>query len=425
MTPGAAGQALTVVHDATCLACGCLCDDIIAHVDQNQDRIVASENTCERGASWFAVRPRGRGNPLAAIQGRDASSAAAVARAATILERARCPIVLGLEDLTLEGQAAAVALADRVGASIDAEGAAAIHALQRVGHIGATWGEVRHRADAVLYWFANPVETHPRHWDRFIAPPGRFLPEGRAGRRILVADSAATATSRRADAFLQIHPDRAVAALWCLRALSLGIELDAARVLETTGVQFDLLRDWSAPLRTARHVAVISGASSAEVEEALARFVLDGSKSRRFVACGLGNPGNPSGAMAVLAWQTGFPNAVDFARGYPRFLPDEAAGANRLERGEADAAVVLGACHGRLSERAFATLERTPRIVITPDATAPGRVADVALSAADIGIETLGTVVRSDGVPLPLRVLIEARRPTHAEWINVICDMLT
>lgn len=412
------------VHDATCLACGCLCDDIVVNVDQ--ERIVGSENACERGKNWLSSGLRGRVNPLAMIQGRDVPRTDAVARAAELLDRARCPIVLGVEGLTLEGQKAAVALADRIGATIDTAGAAAMHALQRVGHVGATWGEIRHRADVVLYWFADPVTTHPRHWERFISPAGRFLPGGRGDRRILVADSAPTATSGRADAFMEIQADRAVAVLWCLRALGLGIGLDDARVFETTGIPLDCLRGWSGPLLAARYAAVISGASMGRsAEEALARFVRDVAGKRRLVACGLGAPGNPAGALAALAWQTGFPNAVDFTRGFPRYLPGEATIEHRLERGEADVAVVLDDCTEGLSQRAREGLERVARISIGPDATFPGRSDDVALAAAEVGFETPGTVVRSDGVPLPLRPLTTTQRPTHTEWIKAVCDVLT
>src|SRR5213596_2795645 len=52
--------------------------------------------------------------------------------------------------------------------------------------------------------------------------------------------------------------------------------------------------------------------------------------------------GNRSGADAVLTWQTGFPFAVDFARGYPSYQP-QAGAAALLGAGEVDAALVIGA----------------------------------------------------------------------------------
>ena len=37
---------------------------------------------------------------------------------------------------------------------------------QLVGKVTCTLGEVRNRADLVIYWGTNPVETHPRHLTR-------------------------------------------------------------------------------------------------------------------------------------------------------------------------------------------------------------------------------------------------------------------
>ncbi len=38
----------------------------------------------------------------------------------------------------------------------------------------------------------------------------------------------------------------------------------------------------------------------------------------------------------VLAWQTGYPFSVNFARGYPRYNPGEFSAQDMLERGDVD-----------------------------------------------------------------------------------------
>ena len=103
-------------------------------------------------------------------------------------------------------------------------------AVARVGRVSATLGEVKNRADVVVFWGVDPVVTHPRHAERYsVDPPGRFVPEGRAGRTVIVADSRRTATAARADIFLPVDPDRAFETLWALRALVRGVDLDPAR----------------------------------------------------------------------------------------------------------------------------------------------------------------------------------------------------
>ena len=55
----------------------------------------------------------------------------------------------------------------------------------------------------------------------------------------------------------------------------------------------------------------------------------------------LGSRGNIAGAENVLTWQTGYPWAVNLARGYPRFNPGEYSTVQILDRGEPDAALII------------------------------------------------------------------------------------
>ena len=42
---------VTIVKNATCTFCGCVCDDIELHAEG--DRIVKSKNACSLGDAWF------------------------------------------------------------------------------------------------------------------------------------------------------------------------------------------------------------------------------------------------------------------------------------------------------------------------------------------------------------------------------------
>src|SRR6202035_5358119 len=102
---------------------------------------------------------------------------------------------------------AAVSLAEQIGATIDTTAslchAPSVMAMQDVGEVSCTLGEVRNRADLVIFWGANPVESHPRHFERYsLLPRGRFIPGGRAERTLVVADVKPTATTDAADLFL-------------------------------------------------------------------------------------------------------------------------------------------------------------------------------------------------------------------------------
>ena len=116
---------------------------------------MAAEHACPIGSAWF-LADHGRGDrPPAAIEGRPVSASEAFDRAVEILAGARSPLVLGLARASMEGQAVAVAIADRIGAAIDPSGSADSlprwRAVQRVGMVSATLGEVKNRADVVVF----------------------------------------------------------------------------------------------------------------------------------------------------------------------------------------------------------------------------------------------------------------------------------
>ena len=158
-----------IIEDATCTFCGCLCDDIELTVANGQ--ISKAKNACVLGKCWLLTHHR-QDRPLALIDGRAASLEQAIDRTAHILSSARCPIVYGLSDTTCEAQQAAVALADRIGACIDTTAsvchAPSTMALQNVGEVTCSLGEVKNRADLVIFWGSDPVESHPRHWGRLL-----------------------------------------------------------------------------------------------------------------------------------------------------------------------------------------------------------------------------------------------------------------
>src|SRR5438034_1441754 len=97
----------------------------------------------------------------------------------------------------------------------------------------------------------------------------------------------------------------------------------------------------------ARYVAIVTdgepGTTSADPARAEALVTLSQTLNAptRCALSTLRGGGNRSGADAVLTWQTGFPFAVDFARGYPSYQP-QAGAATLLGGGNVDAALVVG-----------------------------------------------------------------------------------
>ena len=108
---------LTVVQNATCTFCGCVCDDIELHA--NSERIVEAKRACILGDAWFKNHTAERLYPDALIDGKPATLDDAVEAAADYLHDADLPLVYGLSNVTCEAQREAVALAELVGGIID------------------------------------------------------------------------------------------------------------------------------------------------------------------------------------------------------------------------------------------------------------------------------------------------------------------
>ncbi len=305
------------IEPVTCLVCGCLCDDIA--VVKHGENITAAGNACELGREWLlrdrSHEPR---KPAAVIKGEPAEAAEAVELAARMLMKANAPIILGLGRSTNETVAAALELADRIGAVVEPgdsrSSAPRMLAFQRVGRVSATLGEVKNRADVVVFWGADPVLSHPRHWERYsVEPRGRFIPEGRAGRTVIVVDQERTATAEQADLFVKIDASHQFEVLWVLRALVRGVALDMTRVQEIAGADLPrLLQELGERLMAARYGAFFHGPlitqgtmseAAATLETAYA-LVRDLNRQARFVILDMGEPGNSQGGEAVLTWQT-------------------------------------------------------------------------------------------------------------------------
>jgi formylmethanofuran dehydrogenase subunit B len=389
------------VADATCAGCGCACDDIEATVADG--RLIVTR-TCELGDAWFAERAAG---PIASIEGRDASVDEAADAAAAILTQARAPLVYGLGQTSCEAQRQAVALADAVGAIVDpGGGSGAGLAYQAIGSSTATFGEIRDRAELVVGWRADPAVTNPRLLGRL-----RLDRAARGSRTLVVVDDRRTATAEEADAFVELDIAQDFEALWALRALVGRAPLDRDRA---GNLPIEALEALAERLLGAEHVALLYGdrvAGDEGIALALLSLVRDLSRERHTVSLGLRREGNARGAEDVLAWQTGFPAAVSFARGYPRANPGELSAAVLLERGEVDAALVVASDPlAHLPAPAAQRLRELPTVVVDARATATAKAARVAFATAADGIEVAGTVHRMDGVPIPLRAPLAGER---------------
>lgn len=410
-----------IVKDATCTFCGCVCDDIDLKVEGTH--IVEAKRACVLGTSWF-LNHDVDDRPSCHIEGRPASVEQGIERAAQILAQARYPLIYGLSDTTSESQRVAVGIADWIGSNVDTT-TSVCHgpsgmAFQGVGEVTCSLGEVRNRADMVIFWGSNPAESHPRHFTKYsLMPKGMFVPNGRKDRTCVIVDVRRTKSAKAADIFVQIKPRRDFEGLWTLRALAQGLELDPQMVEEDTGVALSVWQDLMDRMKQARFGVIFFGMGLTMTRgkhansEALLALTRDMNRYTRFVCKPNRGHGNVTGADNVVAWRTGYPFGVNLARGYPRFNPGEYTASDVLARKEADAAMIIASDPmANFSQPARDHLASIPYIAFDPKETPTTRQATVAFTVATYGINVPGTVYRMDDVPIPLRPAFESPHPS-------------
>jgi formylmethanofuran dehydrogenase subunit B len=416
-----------VVENFACTGCGCVCDDLRLTI--SGDRIVQAERACVLAEPWLLGQSRDL-PPAAEMEGQAVSPKEAIARAARILRQARYPLIYGLSRSSTEGQSAAVALAESLGATIDTAAslchAPSVIAQQQVGKVTGTLGEVRNRADLVIFWGSDPITTHPRHWERYsVDPIGRSVPAGRHDRFVVVADTTRTATAEAADLFIPIESGRHFEALFVLRAMVNGSLPEA---VDGAGAPASLLAGLARRMKSSRCGVIFFGVGLARGEsghcnvQALLELVTDlNGSGRRWYAMRMRVQGNVVGADSVLLWQTGYPFAVNMARGYPRYNPGEFSVQRLLERCEADACLLVGSeTLDWLSQQAMAHLRQIPTVVLDPPGVESAVTPTVRFRTAIPGIHLAGTAYRMDGVPVPLRAVLPARYPSDEEVLSEI-----
>ncbi|MEC9091656.1 MAG: formylmethanofuran dehydrogenase subunit B [Planctomycetota bacterium] len=420
---------LKIVEDATCTFCGCVCDDIQLTVEGHT--IKKAKKACVLGTSWFLNHEIEDRAPCY-IQGQPAELDEGIRQAAKILHTAKYPLVYGLSDTTVESQRVAVGIADWIGANLDTT-TSVCHgpsgmAFQGVGESTCSLGEVKNRADLVMFWGSNPAESHPRHFTKYsLMPKGLFVPNGRKDRTCVIVDVRKTKSAKAADLFVQIKPRKDFEALWTLRALANDIELDPEQVERETGNPLSLWQDLMDRMKSCRYGVIFFGMGLTMTRgkhansEGILSLTRDMNRHTRFACKPNRGHGNVTGADNVVSWRTGYPFAVNLGRGYPRFNPGEYTASDVLARGEADAALVIASDPmANFSQPAREHLKSIPLVALDPKDTPTTRAAAVSFTVATYGINVPGTVYRMDDVPIPLRPAFDSPLPSDLKILQGI-----
>lgn len=424
------------------------------------------KNACAVGAAKFLNYSKHRRvKPLKRKNGElvDVSLDEAIQKSAEILLDAEYPILYGWSSTSCEAIRAGLELAEEVGGVIDNTATIchgpSVLAIQDVGLPGCTLGQLRHRADVVIYWGSNPWSAHPRHIERYTAfSEGRFQASTwrryflrlsansvkkkalraanlllmrdvsvppvidrripytltREERKLIVIDVRRTRTAEIADYFIQVEPNKDYELLQAFRALIRDKELE---VNEVAGVPVETLEEVADVMVGCKLGILFFGVGLTMSEgkvrniDAAISLTRDLNLRTKFLIMPMRGHFNVTGANTVFTWQSGYPYAVDYSHGYPRYNPGETSVIDILCRGESDAGLVIASDPvATFPSEAVQNLVKNPLIVIDPQVSPTSLMADVVFPSTFVGIETEGTAYRMDHVPLPLKKVVNPQK---------------
>lgn len=421
------------VTDVLCPLCGCVCDDIELKIQKN--RIVSCQNGCLLCNAKFLAKNR-LISPIKKTGSRweKTSYEEAIDYTADVLVKAERPLLFGWSGTHGEAQCIGVSIAELIGGVIDNCSSEchgpSIMAIQEVGHPGCTLGQIRNRADVIIYWGSNPIASHPRHMSRYSTyADGFFLENSFRNRTVIVFDVRKTETAKVADEFVRIRSGGDYAVFSALRAI---IQRKVDVIPDTVaGVKKEELVRIAGIMLRAKFGTFFTGIGLTQsrgkyknVRNAI-ELVDELNRHTKYTLTPMRGHWNVYGTNQTFTYMTGYPYAVDFAHGVAYYNPGETSAIDMLYRKEVDACIIIGSDPGAHFPRACNEhLATIPTIVIDPFPIMSTAVATMHIPVAMTGVDAEGTAYRMDAVPLWMKKVMEPTQPDDAEILKRIYDAI-
>jgi formylmethanofuran dehydrogenase subunit B len=428
--PGAEQGEKVVLH-AACPLCGCLCDDLELHVkdgvvtDVVNGCILCTGKFCSKGRMVTPIERQGD-------KWVETDFDDAIKKVAKMFVDAKRALFYGWSGTSTEAMHVGLEIAEEVGAVMDNCSSEChgptIMAVQEVGHPGCTLGQIKNRADVIVYWGCNPIAAHPRHLSRYSTfSTGAFREEGRGNRTVIVVDIRESETAKLADVFVQVKPGGDFALFNALRACVRG-ERDV--IPETVaGVERNVIFKLADILLSAKFGSFFTGIGLTQSRgkyknvRAGIELVDELNRHTKYTLTPLRGHWNVDGTNQMFSLAAGYPYAVDYSRGIVHYNPGETSGVDILANHEADAVLIIGTDLGaHFPRETVAHLANINTVVLDPFISLSTAVAKVHIPVASVGIDAEGTAYRLDGVPIHVKKAFETDMPSDEVILTKILE---
>ena len=404
---------MTTIKQSICTGCPLLCDDVTFKIDATT---ISSDVDCSVAQSWIADA-----NQFLAAAPKASVDRLAIAKSVgEKLKSANAPMIVGLNHLTTEAQQQAWRIADAVGATIDVtlskSNRASIYSMQRQGKITATLGEIANRSDLIVFWFCDPVTTHPRLLHRLTQSPSSCK------KHIVVVGDPNTATASVANEVFAVGHEEASDLIREVR-LAISPKHDSPKSITSNATQLAEL------LRSCHYGSWICGHTDlpAELDDVTLdsqALVWELNDHTRFVSLDLRTDQNAASGENVLASFSGAPVAVSLAMGFPQYNGAEYSAESILENGETDFVLLFAGAGtteeiASLSPQAQGYLAKVPKAVVS-SAGKLDLASDILIETDPPGVSDSGEFCRIDDVSLKVDRLVKGNCGSAFDFLRMI-----
>ena len=418
-----------IVENCTCAFCGCNCDDIAYLIKSGN--IVGVRHACGLGANKIMedmnhrlLVPMIRSGEGELVE---TDWDTALDKAAELIAGAIRPVFYGWSETSIETMKQGIKLGEFVGAVLDNQANVSqgppLQAVQNAGYPVNTLGEVKNRADMIVYSGSNAMNSNPRHMARYSTfPRGYFRKRGRFDRTIITMDPNYTDTAKMSDIWVGFEQNGDYEFYNAMRAVLKGKELKKDVI---SGIPKEDIIELVEAMKTTKYGSFFFGlglthtlSKQRNIDIAI-KLVQELNKFTKWNLIPMRRHFNVNGFNIFMSFEMGFPYGVDFSRGYPRYMNGETNAIDLLKREEPDVFMVVGADpRTHFPEKANNHLANIPVIQIDIHWRLSTELAEVVLPGSFVGVEAAGTSYRMDGVPIYMKKVIDKPETCRDdEWI--------
>ncbi len=405
-----------------CTGCGLLCDDI--EVESEKNIINKVYTACRVGVAHMK-KAKGETNFL--INNKPVDEATAVREAASILKNAKNPLIFGLGTSTDETQKLAIELAKKTNATLDDTSSFClgplVEALLQDKLKTCTLEDIRNKADVIIFWGADPSDSHPRHLSKHsYFPRGSEKQKGWEEERTAIAIDVRKSHTAKicGNYFFQIPPggdtefiDALIAAL-SGKLPKTSYKYPPKKILELANI-----------LKGAKFGVIFAGLGliySLEDLEPVFRLMKVLNEKANFHLVPMVGHYNMRGFNENLFAETGYVNRVKFEDGMVKHGPEYSV-VESLKAKTVDAALIIGSDPlSSLPRSVSKNLLEIPVISIDPCETLTSKHAKVYINTAISGVESGGSATRMDGTKVSFKPVVETIHPSDEAILKKIME---